>query len=563
MPIALINVPQQLRLAYSNASCLALHTAASTRVLEQRAASSLPAHALMQRAGWAVACLALAIAPHAQSIWIACGPGNNGGDGLQAAALLKQWGKLVQVSLLANVESLPADARAAWQTAHDAGVRFVEHPPALQTTDLCIDALLGIGIHQNKVPGVHLQGCISALQASPAPVLSIDIPSGLLADTGAWAGNVPCVRANHTISLLTLKPGLFTAHGRDAAGCVWFHDLAISNTALPADAWLQGASLASQLHTAPVSVYTPPAHNSHKGCFGDVCVIGGAQGMQGAALLAGEAALFAGAGRVYAGLLHTQNTAWPNPCLMVHSVGEVLPSTLPWKNATVAAGCGGGKDIALYLPDLLQHSPRLVLDADAINAIAVDQNLVRLLHWRAANGHATVLTPHPLEAARLLRCTAEDVQQNRMQAAQQIATQYASMVVLKGSGSICALPICGHGHATFSVDIDALVKAGLPDTNLPVVNYSGNARLATAGTGDVLTGCIAAYWAQMHAEQQHARANATAAAWQTGWRACCTAVHAHGDIASQWNAAARGALTAQKLAQSLHRPSESLAVCAG
>ena len=189
---------------------LPLHKVQATRQLEQQAAQALPPHTLMQRAGLAVARVALAVAPHARTIWIACGYGNNGGDGLQAAACLQRWGKQVKVSTLAPQQAMPVDAQAAWQEAVAAGVCFVDKPPALHADDLCIDALLGIGAH--RAPDAAMQACLAAMRHSPAPVLAVDIPSGLLADTGTWAddasgdmpNDIPSVCADHTVTLLTL-----------------------------------------------------------------------------------------------------------------------------------------------------------------------------------------------------------------------------------------------------------------------------------------------------------------------------------------------------------------------
>ena len=189
----------------------ALHNVAATRALEATAASGLPAHCLMQRAGAATARLALALAPHARQIWIACGSGNNGGDGLEAAALLHQGGSNVTVTWLGQPDTTPADARAAWQRAVAAGVVFAPGPPAdLGPRDLCIDAVLGIGLSaaSARLPAPALRALLDQLRASPATLLAIDLPSGLDADTGQYAPGfapdstptAPC----HTLSLLTL-----------------------------------------------------------------------------------------------------------------------------------------------------------------------------------------------------------------------------------------------------------------------------------------------------------------------------------------------------------------------
>ena len=450
-----------------------LFDVAATRQIERQAAAALPAHALMQRAGLATARLALAIAPHARTIWVACGAGNNGGDGLEAAAHLHRWGKSVHVTLAVAPDALPPDAAAAWRTCAASGVVLsTEVPP---TWDLCIDALLGIGAAR------PLQGALAALaqviDAGAGTVLSVDVPSGLAADTGTGDS----VRATHTLSLLTLKPGLFTALGRDAAGEVWFDDLGIDAPAQHACALLAG------LPTAAIR-----AHASHKGTHGDVAIVGGAMGMTGAAVLAGSAALHAGAGRVYLGLLD------PSPAACSAAQPELMVpdwTTLPLDEMAIAAGCGGGTEIAAVLPRLLARARSLVLDADGLNAVAADSSLQQLLRSRALRGHPTVLTPHPLEAARLLAVSTADIQGDRLRSARTLAERFGCVVVLKGSGSVVAQP-----------------------GRLPSINPTGNARLATAGTGDVLAGLVAA----------------GLAAGQGAFEAAASAVYRHGLLADRW-----------------------------
>ena len=218
-----------------------LFNTAATRRMEQQAAAALPPHTLMQRAGLAVARLARALAPPARTVWIACGPGNNGGDGLEAAMHLQRDGRRVVVTWLGTPEQAPADARQSWQRALAAGMTWADKtPPDMTAADLCIDALLGIGISSAapaREPDHRLLAMLAALQHSPAPVLAVDLPSGLDADTGQFAAGfaLPAppafgrpVAPRHTLSLLTLKPGLFTAAGRDAAGSVWLDDLGVS-----------------------------------------------------------------------------------------------------------------------------------------------------------------------------------------------------------------------------------------------------------------------------------------------------------------------------------------------
>ena len=302
------------------------------------------------------------------------------------------------------------------------------------------------------------------------------------------------VRADFTLSLLTLKPGLFTAEGRAMSGDIWFNALDSSHTQLPV-AYLGGPP-------SPES----RAHNTHKGSFGDVAVIGGDTGMVGAAVLAARAALQGGAGRVFMGLLTREAPALDNnlPELMVRDA-----RSLPIETMAVAAGCGGGSAMAACLLNVVQRSRQLVLDADALNHLALSTEAQRALAHRAPA--TTVLTPHPLEAARLLATSVSSVQANRIAAAQSLADRWQCVVVLKGSGSVIAAP-----------------------GRLPCINPTGNARLATAGTGDVLAGLIASYLAQQ----------------QDTFSASCAAVYRHGKVADLWPANA-GTLTAHQLAQAL------------
>ena len=509
----------------SSALSQPLYSLAATRQLETQAAATLPPHTLMQRAGLAVARLTLALAPHARCIWIACGPGNNGGDGFEAALHLHQWGQRVVLTwtgLPEGKSSLPPDAQASRQRALAAGVPMTEVPPT--DFDVCIDALLGIGATLDaKRPGSALmQQWLDLMHASKALRLAVDVPTGLACDTGtanfkpatkSIAGSARITSANSlfTLSLLTLKPGLFTASGRDSAGQVWFDDLGIAPALHPDPAapcaWLLGADK---------SASSPRAHAaqaSHKGSFGDVAVVGGesaaASHMTGAALLAASAALHSGAGRVLVSLLGE------HPSLQVDTAQPEFMfrsfDALDLKQQTVVCGCGGGEAVKSVLPQVLSTATRLVLDADALNAIAADAQLQRQLVARQGRGYATVLTPHPLEAARLAGISAAAVQADRLGIARQLAERFQCVVVLKGSGTIIAAP------------------------NQPLMlNASGNALLATAGTGDVLAGML----------------GARLAGGMNGFDAACSAVFAHGHRADTWAAEKpHQALTASALAQ--------------
>ncbi len=482
-----------------------LRSVASTLSLEQSAGVTLPAHSLMQRAGLSVARLVCALAPHARTVWLACGPGNNGGDGLEAAMHLQHWGYNPVVTWLGDAAHCPNDALASLQRARQAGVRFATEPPAQM--DVAVDALLGIG---NASTASHIapqsaarplpdamHACLLHMHAHAATIVCVDLPSGLHADTGCYtdtefATQLIAAQANYKrsaalfcLSLLSLKPGLFTAQGRDAAGQIWFDDLQVASSPEP-DAWLTGQS-----DTTPAK----RLHASHKGSYGDVAVIGGTAGMTGAALLAARAALHSGAGRVFVSLL--------DACMAVDSSQPELmfraTDALDLRTSTIVCGCGGGQAVQSVLPRVLSDTQRLVLDADALNAISEDASLHQLLLHRHGRGYTTVLTPHPLEAARLLGTNTHAVQSQRLHAAQQLADRYHCSVVLKGSGSIIATA----GH-------------------IPSVNPTGSGQLATAGTGDVLAGMVGAALARLpdHRGSVH--------------RAVCRAVFQHGLAADHW-----------------------------
>ncbi len=441
-----------------------LHGTQASRRLEAAAAASLPPHTLMGRAGLAVARLALALAPAAGRIWIAAGPGNNGGDGVEAAVHLQGVGKAVAVSLHpATVR--PADAAAALARAQAAGVPLLDAPVppwALRRGDLAIDALLGLGTP--RPPVGWLLEAIDRIRATDAGVLAVDLPTGLSADHGLCADPAHAVRADWTLSLLTLKPGLFTADGRDHAGAVWFDDLGVAPGTEAAGAHLMTA--------VPGGGWPTRSHAQHKGSFGDLWVVGGAEGMTGAAVLAARAALNAGAGRVYLLTLAANGTDPGCPELMQRTPAALEGREPSLGRATVVCGCGGGDAVAALLP-AVGRAGQLLLDADALNALAGDPALSGLLRARRARGRATVLTPHPLEAARLLGTDTAAIQADRLGAARTLAARLSAVVVLKGSGSVVADP---DGRC--------------------FVNASGNASLATAGTGDVLAGWIGGLWSQ-------------------------------------------------------------------
>lgn len=483
---------------------------ASVRALEPTL-QALQAVPLMQRAGLACAQLALAIAPHARRIWVAAGPGNNGGDGLEAAIHLQRWGKEVRVSHMTLSGPGPADAQAAWQRAHKVGVNIQSEAPhgwlqQMDAQDLCIDALLGMGASR-PLTG-DMRAWVQALQHSPAQILAIDVPTGLNPTSGQWLSDegseTVAVRAHHTLCLIAAQAGMLMGHGRDASGQIWLENLGYcpQQHRVRALAWLN-----------PTFTPSPKSHASHKGSHGDVAVIGGemdaqGMGMGGAAVLAATAALHAGAGRVMLSLLNGQASNSAAPDLMQRAFEQ-----LELEKLHVVCGCGGGNAVRTVLPEVLQRSAQLVLDADGLNAVAQDKGLQDALRQRGTvrfGSHATVITPHPLEAARLLGWSTLHVQSQRLQTAQALAERFQCSVVLKGSGTVITAP-------------------GLT----PRINLSGNGRLAIGGTGDVLAGLLGARMAQ----------------GMTAFDAACAAVAQHGQVATDWPP--DQALTASRLAQRL------------
>jgi hydroxyethylthiazole kinase-like uncharacterized protein yjeF len=449
------------------------------------------------------------MAPHARRVWVAAGPGNNGGDGLEAALHLHQWGKEVVVSLIAS--SVPADAQAALQRAQQAGVSIQSGVPTewlqqMDSQDLCIDALLGIGA--TRPLSADLLACVQAMNNCLAPVLAIDVPTGLNPQSGQWldgdGGNSSghlAVQADHTLGLIAVQAGLLMGHGRDASGQIWLEDLGYlaSQHQVPPLAWLN----------APYTS-APKSHASHKGSHGDVAVIGGegmatqGMGMTGAAILAATAALHAGAGRVILSLLSGQTNDSAPPDLMQREFRR-----LELEKLHVVCGCGGGSAVQEVLPEVLRRSAQLVLDADGLNAVAQEPCLRQTLRQRG-KAQPTVITPHPLEAARLLGCNTAQVQNDRLKAAQELAERFQCCVVLKGSGTVIVAP----GHTTR-------------------INITGNGRLAIGGTGDVLAGLVGARMAQ----------------GLSAFDAACAAVAQHGQVADDWSPGE--ALTASRLAQRL------------
>ncbi|MDD5297565.1 MAG: NAD(P)H-hydrate dehydratase [Rhodocyclaceae bacterium] len=459
---------------------------------------------LMERAGAAAAEVALTLLQvHPGPVLVAAGPGNNGGDGFVLARRLRAAGHEVVVAFAGDAGSLPADAAQAITDWGAAGGDVLTELPD-ENSALAVDALFGIGLSR-PLEGKYGEW-IDRLNGLHCPILALDTPSGLDADTGRVWGKA--VRATHTATFIAAKPGLYTLEGPDHAGVASIHDLGLDASAIrPAE----GLTVTPTQFLAELR---PRPKNSHKGTNGSAGILGGAQGMPGAALLAGRAALMLGAGRVFVGFLDaTAPSVDPiQPELMIRHAEALLT---PGQCTCLAVGPGLGQSEAaaqIVARAASSHLP-MVLDADALNLMAHDPALARRVAERRL---PALLTPHPAEAARLLSCSTAEVQADRIRAALEIARRFHAYTVLKGCGSVIATPDCRWR-----------------------LNTNGNPGMASAGMGDVLSGMAVALLSQ-------------------GWRpeqALLAAVHLHGAAADACVAAGLGpvGLTAGELIPAARR----------
>jgi hydroxyethylthiazole kinase-like uncharacterized protein yjeF len=447
----------------------ALYSIAEIRQIEHAAQAELPSYTLMRRAGEACARRALSLVAGDDDIQvlILAGPGNNGGDALEAAHYLSQFELHVAVALHADESRQPEDARKALQRARESEVEFLDVADPSHLTQkrwtLVIDGLFGIG--QTRPIGGKLRACVDYVNSLRCPVLAIDIASGLSADTGAIIGGAGCVavRATHTLSFIGDKPGMHTCDGQDFSGEVVVDNLDIDDKHLPAPH--------AQLNelTLFASALKPRAGNTHKGSYGDVIVVGGAHGMGGAPVLAARMAAHAGSGRVFIAFVDDA-PAYDSvhPELMMRQADRVEFGAA---SVVVGPGLGTSRHAHDVLSRALDAHGRIVIDADALNMIAAEPGLQHKLQSRP---HQTsIITPHPLEAARLLDVTTAEIQNDRPAAARLLARHFKSIAILKGAGTVIAFP----------------------DGDI-VINTTGNPALSTAGTGDVLSGLCGALLAQ-------------------------------------------------------------------
>jgi NAD(P)H-hydrate epimerase len=439
----------------------AVYTAEQVRGLDRRAIDDLgiPGYELMTRAGHATLNALRSLWPAARSITVLCGPGNNGGDGYVVARVARAQSMRATVVALGDPGSLAGDARRAYQDFVAAGGRCEPWSVAALDSDVIVDALFGTGLAREL--GGEAAAMVAAMNASGRPVVAVDIPSGLHADTGVVLG--VATRAQLTVTFIGRKLGCYVGEGIEYTGRLVLDDLEV-----PATTFERTEPVARLIDEATVARALPRRPRaSHKGANGHVLVIGGGRGMPGAARLAGEAALRAGAGLVTVAV-HPENTgivaARPElMCVATRSAEDVRGAL---ERATVVAiGPGLGQDA--WAEDLLDAALGsglpLVVDADALNLLASAPRACE--HW--------VLTPHPGEAARLLECTTAAVQADRLRAARELQSRFRGSVVLKGAGSIVRTP-----------------------DSVPHLCDRGNPGMAAGGMGDVLTGVIAGIAAQ-------------------------------------------------------------------
>ncbi|MBZ4194696.1 MAG: NAD(P)H-hydrate dehydratase [Candidatus Contendobacter sp.] len=441
-----------------------LYRAAQVRELDRMAIQErgIPGYTLMSRAGAAAFDRLRQRWPAVRRIGVVCGGGNNAGDGYVVARLARQAGLEVRVLTLTDPALLGGDAQTAWQDAIAAAVPVAPFTATgLADAELLVDAILGTGL-EREISGLW-RGVIIAMNGHPAEILALDIPSGLHADTGAILG--AAIHAAATITFIGLKLGLFTGQGPACCGAVSFADLDVPPDIYPAihpACWRYvGADLPELL--------PPRSRSAHKGHFGHVLVVGGDSGMAGAARMAGEAAARCGAGLVSIATraAHAGWQAAARPELMFHGIEDEEGLTPLLDRATVIAigpGLGRGDWGRAMLRATLACDKPLVVDADGLNLLAIEPG------YR----DGWILTPHPGEAARLLKMTPDQVEADRFVAVEQVALRYGGVAVLKGAGSLIASTI------------DGQVALGT----------TGNPGMASGGMGDVLTGVIAGLVAQ-------------------------------------------------------------------
>jgi hydroxyethylthiazole kinase-like uncharacterized protein yjeF len=437
----------------------------------------IPGYTLMTRAGRAALNVLRARWPGARRPLVLCGAGNNAGDGYVLARLAADIGLEPTVVPVFDPERLRGDAARAWQDYRPVVDRGRGHLASqwsdalLGQSDVVVDALFGTGLAREVTD--HPAQIVGRVNASGLPVLALDVPSGLSAATGEALG--VAVAADATITFVGRKIGFYVGSGQDFVGTVYFDDLGIDQLA-----GIARQGVATLLDPAALGALLPRRRRtSHKASHGHVLIVGGAEGMSGAARLAGEAALYAGAGLVSVAT-SPAHAAWLNVgrpelmCRGVRSAQDLAP--LLERADVVVAGPGLGTDSSAQqlLEAVLARALPRVLDADALNLLANGALPISALGAKSGAPARTVITPHPGEAARLLGTSTGEVQADRLTASARLVAATGAVCVLKGAGSVVG-----------TVD------------RLPAICDRGNPGMAAAGMGDVLSGVIGALLAQL------------------------------------------------------------------
>ena len=449
----------------------ALYRARDVRELDRRAieAGGIPGIELMERAGLESFRVLRERWPAARRVTVVAGPGNNGGDGFVVARHAAREGLSVSLALVGDAARIAGDARTAYR-------RMLREAPgpirvrgmgedAGEDPEIVVDALFGTGLTR-AVSGAAAEA-VRAMNASPAPVLALDVPSGIHSDTGRVLGSA--VRAAATVGFIGLKQGLFTREGRECAGEIVYRDLGV-----PGHVFAQVAASARRMaYRDCAGLVGRRPRDAHKGRFGHVLIVGGDHGYAGAACLAGMAAGRTGAGLVSVATrpAHVGPLVVSRPEMMVHGIESPAALDPLLDRASVIAvgpGLGRGRWGASLLDRIVSTDRALVIDADAINLLA--QGAVA---WPDAAARPVVHTPHSGEAGRVLGEPAGVVESDRFAAARALAEAHPGTWLLKGAGTIVAEP-------------GVILR----------VCEGGNPGMASGGMGDVLTGIVAALLAQ-------------------------------------------------------------------
>ncbi|KPJ67670.1 MAG: carbohydrate kinase [Coxiella sp. DG_40] len=440
-----------------------LYRTAEVRELDRIAIQDfgIPGYTLMQRAGRAAFSALQKHWPKASKILVICGSGNNAGDGYEIACLAHQKGLQISVLYISEPNQLTGDASIAFKNAQKNGVAVKPFNAKQQLqADVIVDALLGTGL-KGEVRNDY-RVAIQAINNSKSPILAVDVPSGLNADTGNILG--AAIQADLTITFVGCKRGFFTGQAPQYCGEVLYDDLDV-----PKEVFDRVKSDVEKLDLDELKQYLPPRSKiAHKGDFGHVLVIGGDYGMAGAARMAGEAAARTGSGLTTVATRPEHIVAVSGMCpeLMCYGVETAEDLKQLIEKATVLV-IGPGLGRSSWSKDLWQavlktDKPK-VIDADGLNLLV--ENPTKSKNW--------ILTPHPGEAARLLSCTSTDIQNDRFTAIHNLCKKYAGTCVLKGPGTLV-----------------------LGESGKIYVCTAGNPGMASGGMGDVLSGIIGGLLAQ-------------------------------------------------------------------